>query len=107
MNPSIPQHIAIEGARRERDMLARQRDMAAESIAELSEALSLMAYEPNGTGWGWEVAIVASLKALVNVRLLELQFSHSNLDLRVKELDAALRQVDSGLVLPTGQVRVK
>lgn len=107
MNPGIPQHIAIEGARRERDMLARQRDMAAESIAELSEAAAQLGYVDREKVFKEQSAMLTALNALISVRLLELQFSHSNLDLRVKELEAALRQVDSGLVLPKGQVRVK
>lgn len=106
MNPGIPQHVAIEGARRERDMLARQRDMAAESIGQLSDALAEMRIVTEVTDELLK-GIPRGLEALISVRLLELQFSHSNLDLRVKELEAALWQVDSGLVLPTGQVRVK
>jgi hypothetical protein len=105
MTPQIPQHILIENAKRELAMLTNQKDMAAESIATLSDAIAQLPTSPHlGKHWPSELApgveaLCVAVSALISVRLLELQFSHQNLAARCAELEAALRTAGSGLVI--------
>ena len=98
--PDIPQHIQIASARREHALLSKQRDVAAESIKQLSDALATLS-----EGVSDEAVvnppeqllyrISNALSAVIQVRLLELQMSHENLVARV-DLEAALKIADGG-----------
>src|SRR6266446_5042637 len=99
--PGIPQHIQIALARREHALLSKQRDVAAESIEQLSDALATLSQ-------GVIVEVVVNpperllyricnaLSAVIQVRLLELQMSHENLVERVDDLEATLKMGDGG-----------
>ena len=99
--PGIPQHIEIASARREHALLSKQRDLAAESIKQLGDALATLSQ-------GVTVETVANaperllycvcnaLSAVIEVRLLELQMSHENLVARVDDLEATLKMADGG-----------
>ncbi len=91
----------IASARREHALLSKQRDVAAESIEQLSDALAALSQ-------GVIVEVVVNpperllyricnaLSAVIQVRLLELQMSHENFVARVDDLEAALKIADGG-----------
>jgi len=99
--PGIPQHTQIASARREHALLSKQRDVAAESMEQLSDALATLSQGVS------DEAVVSpperllyricnALSAVIQVRLLELQMSHENLVARVDDLEAALKIADGG-----------
>jgi hypothetical protein len=107
----IPQHIQIEMARRELKLLQQQQAIAEQGIEMLSGVSAELAYAikpgmPN-TDYSRENmrAMLGALVALVSIRLLELQTSHSNLMERIPELKDSLRIADGGIMIP--QMRVK
>lgn len=105
----VPQHIQIEMARRELKLLTRQRDVAAESIVALSNALAVldgdtptrMSKEMDATLQRLFVAV----QSMIGVRLLELQYSHENLVARVSELEGALKIADSPIAMPGMRIK--
>lgn len=109
MNPQQPngppQHIQIEMARRELKALKQQQGIAEQGIAALSNvAAELGAVDPTAITPATH-AMLAALVALVSIRLIELQTSHQNIGPRIAELEMALKQVDSGIVIPGMRVK--
>ncbi len=97
--PGVPQHIQIASARREHALLSKQRDIAAESIKQLSDALATLSQGVEAIVNPPErllYRICNALSAVIQVRLLELQMSHENLVARVDDLEAALKVADGG-----------
>ena len=83
-------------------LLIKQRDAAAESIIQLSDALSTLpaqgavaetATNPTGELLG---RVCHALSALMEVHLLELQMKHESLLARIDELEANLKMAEGG-----------
>lgn len=105
MTPQVPQHIQIEMARRELRMLIEQRSIAEQGIEMLSGVSAEIA-QPKAPWVNPETkAIMSAVVALVHLRLLELQHSHSNLVPRIAELEGALKIADGGIVIPGMRVK--
>src|SRR5258708_38806503 len=99
--PGIPQHTQIASARREHALLSKQRDVAAESIKQLSDALATLS-----EGVSDEAVVNPpeqllyrignALSAGVQVRPLELPMLPENLVARGEELERAFKISDGG-----------
>lgn len=113
MTPQPPPHIQIELARRELSALKQQRTIAEQGIQALSSVAAELAQvdraslgyvdsTPNDKATN---ALLAGVVALVSLRLFELQNSYGQLEPRITELEGALKQVDSGIVIPKVHVK--
>lgn len=100
-----PQHIQIEMARRELKALRQQRAIAEQGIAALSNVAAELSTVDQGATTTVERVTLAALIALVSIRLLELQTSHDNIGPRIEELEGALKQFESGIVIPGMRVK--
>lgn len=100
-----PQHIQIEMARRELKALKQQQAIAEQGIAALTNVAALLSAVDHSATTGVENAMLASLVALVSIRLLELQASHQNLMQRIPELEGALKTLDTNIVVPGMRVK--
>jgi len=101
-----PQHIQIEMARRELKALKQQQAIAEQGIAALSGVAAELSTVDQNAITPVQRAMLAALVALVSIKLLELQTGLENLNVRIPELENALRVADSGIALPGG-MRIK
>lgn len=100
-----PPHIQIELARRELHALRQQQVIAEQGISAFSNVAAELATVDKGTETPATQVILSALVALVSIRLFELQMSHGNILPRIAELEGALKQADSGIVIPGMKVR--
>lgn len=105
MTPQVPQHIQIEMARRELKMLIEQRSIAEQGIEMLSGVSAELSVPWPNPADAMGKAMLSGMVALVSLRLLELQHSHSNLVPRIAELEGALKIADGGIVIPGMRVK--